>query len=172
MTYDLLTGSSLFSVEFTFINALRFSLTPALSRWEREKTLRLFRGRKTASRLGFSAENLQKARKRIPSPSGRVALLDIAQRSVRTSRTHIPAKRSPKKAVPTTPKTTGDFIRLGRYEKGLNLSEIAAKVGVPLHYMKALEKDVQVPSGDEWKALLRLLGISNAAIETTNPTRE
>jgi len=74
--------------------------------------------------------------------------------------------------VPTTPKTRGDFIRLARYEKGLNLSEIAAKVGVAASVVKAWEEDARVLSEDGWKLLAGLLGITNLAIETANPTRE
>jgi ribosome-binding protein aMBF1 (putative translation factor) len=74
--------------------------------------------------------------------------------------------------VPTTPKTTGDLIRLARYEKGLNLSEIALKLEVRTSAVKAWEEDIQTPTQIEWNAVAKLLCIPNVAMQPNNLTQE
>ena len=96
--------------------------------------------------------------------------MGITDRTVKASRSHISMKRSPKKAVPTTPKTTGDYIRLGRYEKRLDLVEIAAKLHILVSLLTAWENDTQTPDSEQRKELGGLLGLPNSIMEQANPT--
>ena len=81
----------------------------------------------------------------------------IAERTIHISRIHIPAKRYPRKSVPTTPKTLGDHIRLKRYEKGLLLRQVAEMTGVTVTTLKSFESDATIPNDLQWQSLEKFL---------------
>jgi hypothetical protein len=103
-----------------------------------------------------------------PSPSRRVALLAITQRTIHISRRHIAIIRLPRKSVPTTPKTLGDHIHLKRYEKRLLLSQVAEYMGVTTTAVKSFESDVEIPNEREWQSLQTILGL-DPRLEPTKP---
>ena len=102
----------------------------------------------------------------IPSPSGRVALLDIAHRTVRAARSQIATRGRPRKSLPTAIKTLGDRIQVRRFELGLLQSELAAKLKVPISLLQAWEEDVQDPAPDHWNKLDNVLGTTDRTPET------
>jgi len=73
------------------------------------------------------------------------------------------------KCVPTTPKTLGDHIRLKRLEKGLTQGKVVASVGVTMKLLSAWERDLAMPSGEEWSRLVSLLGL-DATFLSSVPT--
>jgi len=95
-----------------------------------------------------------------PSPGG-IQLLGFAQRSVRTSRSHIPVDRRQTKPYPTTPKTLGDHIKAKRFEKELSQAELAGMLGVRKPVIQLWEHDRRVPTVTEQKRLVELLGDLN-----------
>jgi len=53
----------------------------------------------------------------VPSPSGRVLVLGIAQRQIRVSHAHIPVNRQRRKPLPMSIQSLADLIQAKRYEK-------------------------------------------------------
>jgi DNA-binding transcriptional regulator YiaG len=93
--------------------------------------------------------------------------LGIAQRTIHVSRSHIATRRHARKAFPTTLKTLGDHIHAARFEKGLLLSQMAEKLGVPYEFVTRWEQDLEKPSITEWENISRLLGLANHVISNT-----
>jgi DNA-binding transcriptional regulator YiaG len=85
--------------------------------------------------------------------------LAIEQRTTHTSRRHIPTNRIHRKAIPTTPKTLGDHIRIKRYEKRLTMSQAAVMAEVTLAALQSFEQDAELPNELQWQTLERLLGL-------------
>jgi hypothetical protein len=83
----------------------------------------------------------------------RVALLGIAQRQSRVSRAHIRALRIPRKSLPTSMKTFGDFLHVKRYEKHLTLSQIGRPMGITHTTAKAWEMDAERPDERQMEQL-------------------
>ena len=88
---------------------------------------------------------------------GRVVLLGIAQRQVRVSRSHIPAKRNSRKPLPTSVKTLGDLIHIKRYEKRLTRQQLAEKMGIAHTLIRAWERGASQPSEQQMEQLRKLL---------------
>jgi ribosome-binding protein aMBF1 (putative translation factor) len=97
--------------------------------------------------------------------------LGFAQRKIHASRSHIPTNRKPKKAVPTTVKTLGDYIQTMRFKKGLHQCQLAEALGVPASLIALWEKDRQAPTEDQWTRLAPLLNLDPTFV-SLNPTVE
>jgi ribosome-binding protein aMBF1 (putative translation factor) len=97
--------------------------------------------------------------------------LGITQRTIRASRSHIPANRRTWKAFPTTVKTLGDHIKAKRFEKGLHQRELAEKLSVSKLRVKLWEHDQRMPSEAQWQVLSNILGFSSE-LQFVNPTAE
>jgi DNA-binding transcriptional regulator YiaG len=87
------------------------------------------------------------------------------------SRRHIPTKRRPRKAFPTTLQTPGDHIRLKRLEKGLTQKQLAQMLHVPVRHVQWWETNVKTPDGVGWSTLACLLNPSERP-NPANPTAE
>jgi ribosome-binding protein aMBF1 (putative translation factor) len=108
----------------------------------------------------------------LPLPlTGRVALLGIAHRTIRASRSHISAIRRPRKAFPTTLKTLGDRLQVARFEKGLLQSEIAKQMQIPTTLVKRWEENSEMPTRDQGPKIACLLNLTGTA-NSNNPTAE
>ena len=68
-------------------------------------------------------------------------------------------------------KTLGDHIQAKRIEKRLLQQEMARMLGVTRRQVQLWERDRQVPSDDDWKALVNLLGL-DGSLRAANPTAE
>lgn len=85
--------------------------------------------------------------------------MEIAQRTISASHKHISVDRKPRKAVPTTPKTLGDYILLKRYEKRLDMRKISSQLGISPSLLCAWENDLCEPAPEHLKALTDLYGL-------------
>jgi ribosome-binding protein aMBF1 (putative translation factor) len=94
--------------------------------------------------------------------------LGFAQRKIHASRSHIPTNRKPKKPVPTTIKTLGDYIQTKRFEKGLHQSQLAEALGVPQALIALWEKDRQAPTAEQWTRLAPMLNL-DSTLTSPNP---
>lgn len=93
--------------------------------------------------------------------TGLIALLGITERTIHSSRSHIPVKRSPRKAFPLTLKTLGDHNHFKRLEKGFSAKELAKRIGVAKPTIGLWERDAELPSDSQWQLLERLLGVDS-----------
>jgi ribosome-binding protein aMBF1 (putative translation factor) len=92
---------------------------------------------------------------------GRIALLGIAHRTIRISRSHISINRRPRKVFPTTLETLGDRLQVARFEKGLLLSELAQKLQIPTVLVKRWEENLETPTKDQWEKVAYLLNLTS-----------
>jgi ribosome-binding protein aMBF1 (putative translation factor) len=90
---------------------------------------------------------------------GRVALLGIAQKQIRTSRAHISTDRYRRKPLPTSIKTLGDLIQIKRFEKRLTLWQLAQKMGIATATVRRWEGGTDQPNKQQMELLTKLLGI-------------
>jgi len=92
---------------------------------------------------------------------GRIALLALAQRQIRISRTHIPLNRKRRKQIPDTIKTFGDYIQAKRYENGLHPYQVAGKLGIETKLILAWENSTSKPNEKQWQMLSALLSFDS-----------
>ena len=76
-----------------------------------------------------------------------MALLGIAQRQIRVSRTHIPSIIA----------TLGEYIQAKRYEKGLHPHQVADKMGIAASLLSAWESGKSTPDKTQLQMLSDLL---------------
>jgi DNA-binding transcriptional regulator YiaG len=86
-----------------------------------------------------------------------VALLGIAQRTIRAKFDYSKEGFSPRKLIPSNPKTLGDYLLLKRIEADLSQPELAQKAGVSERKVKAWEYDKLSPTEIEWQVLKAIL---------------
>jgi ribosome-binding protein aMBF1 (putative translation factor) len=84
-------------------------------------------------------------------------LLACEQRKSTISRNDTPVNRRHRKTIPTVINMPGDYIKAKRYEKGIPLHQIAAKMGIAAILVSAWEKGTSEPSDKQWQALSHLL---------------
>ena len=85
----------------------------------------------------------------------------ISERTIHLTRSHIPVKRSPRKAFPITLNTLGDYIHVKRLDKGFSARELAIKLGVAKPIIGLWERDAELPNEREWHLLESLLGVDS-----------
>lgn len=85
-------------------------------------------------------------------------MLGIAHRVAKAKRSGKTRRRTVK-AVPRNPKTPGDFIRLGRYKKGVKIKDLATKLRVTEERLHDWEVDIQVPNSVQWAAIAALIPV-------------
>ena len=88
---------------------------------------------------------------------GRIALLAIAQRTVRAYRAHIPLNRRSRRHIPTAINTPGDYLHAKRYEKGLHRYQIAKKMRITGSLVLVWERGESEPDAMQWDMLGRIL---------------
>jgi DNA-binding transcriptional regulator YiaG len=89
---------------------------------------------------------------------GRVALLGIAQRSIRVKFSHKLRKQKQEKPLSDGVKTLGDWIRVKRIEKNLTPSHLALKMGIASALVCSWEDDSSQPDTRQLEILANLLG--------------
>jgi DNA-binding transcriptional regulator YiaG len=89
---------------------------------------------------------------------------------VRVSRTHISLNRKPRKRIPTSINTPGDYILAKRYEKGLHPYEIGKKMGIAGSLVLAWERGESRPDEAQWNMLGRVLAF-DAGVALPKPHR-
>jgi len=90
--------------------------------------------------------------------------LGIAQWTIRVSRANIPTSRKPRKSLPTSIQTLGDFIQVKRYEKKLTLGQLAQKMGIATATVRDWEEGVNQPDSKQMALLTKYLGFELANI--------
>ena len=99
----------------------------------------------------------------------RAASLGFAQRRIQASCSHIPAHRRPQKSFPSALKTLGDRIHAARFEKGLNQTDLAERVGVTVSMIRLWEKNGSRPGERQYRTL-ESLSISEQELKCGDPT--
>jgi len=89
------------------------------------------------------------------------ALLGITQRTIRVIHGLSGGRFSPRKLIPVNPKTTGDYLLLKRIEADLSQQEVAVKLGVTVHKVKAWEHDQARPLEAQWQVLAGILRLDS-----------
>jgi ribosome-binding protein aMBF1 (putative translation factor) len=70
----------------------------------------------------------------------------------------IPARKTPRKPLPTSIQTLGDLIQMKRYEKNLTLWQLAQKMGIATSLVKAWEAGSYKPDVQQIMLLTKYLG--------------
>jgi ribosome-binding protein aMBF1 (putative translation factor) len=83
-----------------------------------------------ADAIGLRRENVPQNNSPSPRRTRRVALLGIAQRSIRVKFSHKLRKQRQAKPLPESIKTLADWIRVNRIEKNLTHGHLALKMGI------------------------------------------
>jgi ribosome-binding protein aMBF1 (putative translation factor) len=91
-------------------------------------------------------------------PSGRVALLGIAQRRISVKFSQKMRKENHAKPLPESIKTLADWIQVKRYEKNLTHGQLAAKMGIATALVRSWEDGTSQPDSEQVKVLAELLG--------------
>jgi DNA-binding XRE family transcriptional regulator len=92
-------------------------------------------------------------------------LLGITQRTIRAKIDLSNEKFSPRKLIPVTPRTIGDYLILKRFEAGLSQAEVAAKVGIPYKALHAWEHDHEFPTDAQLERLNEILSLADVLPE-------
>jgi DNA-binding transcriptional regulator YiaG len=100
---------------------------------------------------------------------GRVALLGIAQRTVRVKYTANRGNQKRAKALELNMRTVGDWLKVKRLEKNLTRGHAAAKMGIATSLVCSWESSTQLPDSNQLKILTAVLGF-DAKDFYTHPT--
>ena len=103
-----------------------------------------------------------------PSPrqTRRVALLGIAQRSIRVKFSQKVRKSKQDKPLPDGIKTIGDWIQVKRIEKNLTPCHVAAKMGIASSLVCSWENSSKRPDSQQLKVLSSVLGFDAKDFES------
>jgi DNA-binding transcriptional regulator YiaG len=100
---------------------------------------------------------------------GRVALLGIAQRTVRVEYTANRRNQKRAKALQLNVRTAGDWLKVKRLEKNLTRGHVAAKMGIATSLVCSWESSTRQPDSNQLKILAAVLGF-DAKDFYTHPT--
>ena len=106
----------------------------------------------------------------MPSPSGRVALLGIAQRIVQANYQSNPKQLRLAKLLKANVKAAGDWLKVKRLEKNLTPGHVAAKMGIATSLVCAWESCTRQPDIHQIRLLATILGFDaeNFEVSTVN----
>jgi DNA-binding transcriptional regulator YiaG len=93
-----------------------------------------------------------------PSPSGRVALLGIAHRSILVKYAQKSKLEPQHKPLVENAKTLGDWIKAHRDRKNLAPYHLALKMGIAHALVLAWENNVSEPNNKQWADLAWIFG--------------
>jgi len=91
---------------------------------------------------------------------GRVALLGIAQRSIRIKYTQKSRKEPRAKPLPESIKTVGDWIQARRLAKNLTRCHLALKMGIATALVRSWEDGSSQPDKRQLAILANFLGVA------------
>ncbi|HTR41807.1 MAG TPA: helix-turn-helix transcriptional regulator, partial [Pseudomonadales bacterium] len=114
-------------------------------------------GRETHDPLAYGHGS--KRGERFSLSRGRVALLGIAQRSIRIKFRPKTRKQNTTKPLPTSIKTLGDLIQVKRVERNLTPGYLAARMGIAANLVSSWEDGSRRPDDRQLEILASLLGI-------------
>jgi ribosome-binding protein aMBF1 (putative translation factor) len=97
---------------------------------------------------------------------GRVALLGIAQRSIRIKYDQKSRKDTRVKPLPESIKTIGNWIQVKRREKNLTRCHLSLKMGIATALVQSWENGIQQPDGQQLEDLAYVLGFNFKHFET------
>jgi len=96
-----------------------------------------------------------------PSPSGRVALLGIAHRSIRIPYVHKSPKPRTYKPLPESITTLCEWIQAKRFEKNLLTCHLATKMGIASALIQSWECGTSEPDDRQRQMLFEVLGTTH-----------
>jgi ribosome-binding protein aMBF1 (putative translation factor) len=108
----------------------------------------------------------KKAAANSPSPWRRVALLGIAQRTIRIKYAQKSRKDPRVKPLPVSIKAIGDWIQVKRREKNLTRCHLALKMGIATVLIQSWEDGTSQPNGQQLEVLSSVLGLNAKLFET------
>jgi DNA-binding transcriptional regulator YiaG len=88
-------------------------------------------------------------------------LLGITHRTVQFKFDHSKQRFSPRKLIPTNPKTTGDLLLLKRIEANLSQPKVAVKTGVSEPTVRGWEHHQLLPTKAQWQVLAGILRLDS-----------
>ena len=97
---------------------------------------------------------------------GRVALLGIAQRTIRIKCAQKSRKDPRVKPLPESIKTIADLIQVKRMEKNLTRCHLAAKMGIATSLVCSWESSIRQPDNQQLEILSSILGFNAKDFET------
>ena len=89
---------------------------------------------------------------------GRVALLGIAQRSIRVNFQQKKSPFSPHNLLPSSVKTIGDWIKAKRIGKKLTPGHLALKMGIAHKLICSWEDGASQPNNEQIRDLIKIFG--------------
>jgi len=92
---------------------------------------------------------------------GRVALLGIAQRSIRLKYQQKSRKETRAKPLPESIKTIGDWIHIKRRAKNLTPCHLALKMGIATALVRSWEDGSSQPDSKQLQDLAKYLGLGD-----------
>jgi DNA-binding transcriptional regulator YiaG len=94
----------------------------------------------------------------VPSPSGRVALLGIAQRTVQVNYQSNSKQLKLSNMLKSNVKTAGDWLKVKRLEKNLTPGHVAEKMGIATSLVCSWESCTREPDIHQIKLLATIMG--------------
>jgi DNA-binding transcriptional regulator YiaG len=110
-------------------------------------------------------------RKILPRPSkGRVALLGIAERTVRAKYAGNITSQKRVKALNANVQTMGEWLKLKRTEKNFAPSHVAAKMGIATAIVSSWESGLNTPDSQQLTLLAAVLGFDAESFRKSFPS--
>ena len=115
--------------------------------------------------------NKSKRTTAVPSPSGRVALLGIAQRTVQVDFQSNLNQLKLSNLLKSNVKNAGDWLKVKRMEKNLTPGHVAEKMGIATSLVRSWESCTREPDIHQIKFLAAILGFDaeNFEMPAVNP---
>src|ERR1017187_7120254 len=105
-----------------------------------------------------------------PPPSGRVALLGIAQRTIHVKYPANQGNQRRSKVLKLNIKTAGDWLKVKRMEKKLMPYHVAGKMGIATSLVSSWESNNRQPDSQQLKVLAAVLDFDTKDFETVAST--
>jgi ribosome-binding protein aMBF1 (putative translation factor) len=121
-----------------------------------------------ADAIGLRRENVPQNNSPSPRPTRRVALLGIAQRSIRLKYDQKSRKERRAKPLPESIQTIGDWIQIKRLAKNLTRCHLALKMGIATSLVCLWEDGTNQPDSQKLTALEKLLGAIPNLLQPTD----